>query len=144
MTSTGNEDETAKRPFFETFARELPRKGTNRENYTNVEWDGRTPYGQLGSDGVLRSTRTELSPAAPSNASTDCKATSPIISPRPESSTTRKRSIVKVKIADKVLPSGDIVRSPREVGGRKDTPTTESTDKKERRRRDRGTADLNT
>ena len=144
MTSTGNEEETAKRPLFETLARELPGEGTNRENYTTAEWDGRTPYGQLGSDGVLRSTRTEPSPAAPPNASTGGADTYPIISFRPENSTMRKRSIVKVKIADKVLPSGDIVKSPREVGVRKKTPTTGSTGKKERRKRDRGAADLST
>ena len=74
------------------------------------ETDGRTPYGQLGPDGILRSTRNEC-------ASTD-NMSSETTHPQPETSTGRNRPMVKVKVAEKVLPSGDIVTSHQGTGTR--------------------------
>ena len=65
MTSSRNGEENPGRTLFEMFASELPSVEVTQGNCTRVEWDGRTPYGQVGSDGVLRSTRTELTQENP-------------------------------------------------------------------------------
>ena len=104
-TQKGNDDETTNRPLFETLASALPGVGANRENNTRMERDGRTPYGQVGSDRILRSTRT-----GPTEAELPTQGSHDIEMPRqsssnPETGTSRKRAIAKKMVADKVIPN---------------------------------------
>ena len=110
MTSSRNGEENPGRTLFEMFASELPSVEVTQGNCTRVEWDGRTPYGQVGSDEVLRSTRTELTqenppPQRPQDIEMPRQSSS-----NPEKVTNRKRTIERMMVADKVLPSGEIVR----------------------------------
>ena len=104
MTPVGTDEKRTERPLFETLSRELPGEGTSRENCTMGEWDGRTPYGQVSSDGVLRSIRAEVTQAAPPQRSHDIEVPSQSSS-NPEKVTNRKRTIGRTMVADKVIPN---------------------------------------
>ena len=99
--SENNEDTLSDRSLFETLTSDLP-GDVAQANRLMEEMDGRTPYGQLGPDGILRSTRNEYA-----NIDDTASATTP----QQETSMVRKRSIVKVKVAERVLPSADSSRA---------------------------------
>ena len=105
MTSPGNDEETANGSLFGTLPAAPTGKRTSRENRTRPEWDGRTPYGQVGSDGVLRSTRTELTHVDPPPQRSQDIDTPRQSSPNPEKVTSRKRKIDRMTAADKVIPN---------------------------------------
>ena len=134
--SESNEDTVSDRPLFESLTSILRGDVVAQTNRLMEEMDGRTPYGQLGTDGILRSTRNEY-------ASTDDtgSATTPF---QPATSTVRKRSIGKVKVAEKVLPSGDIVTSHPGTGAESETTHVKANVKRRKKRTGRGAAELST
>ena len=119
-------------PLFETLTSDLPGDVVAQANRLMEEMDGRTPYGQLGPDGILRSTRNEY-------ASTDDMPIETTL-PQPETTTGRKRPMVKVKVAEKVLPSGDIVTSHPGTGAKSEVTSVKSNGKRRRKRTGRGAA----
>ena len=130
--SESNED--VQQPF-ETLTSDLPGDVVAQANRLMEEMDGRTPYGQLGPDGILRSTRNEY-------ASTDDMPIETTL-PQPETTTGRKRPMVKVKVAEKVLPSGVIVTDHPSMGARSEV-THEKANGKRKRRTGRGAAEPST
>ena len=127
MTSSRDGEENPGRTLFDTLASELPSVGVSHGNCTRVEWDGRTPYGQVGSDGVLRSTRTEITQAMPPPQGPQDIEMPRQPSSNPEKDMNRKRKIDRMTVADKVIPNmREVTR------GKRRTKTTTPARRKQR------------